>query len=267
MYKYVQKGPDRAMVNVANRTREHAEPEPSAPRDEVAEYLDARVLGSSMCAWKLFGFKMHGRFPAVQRLDVHLAGEQYIQYEEGLERAALRQAENEKAPSSTLLAWLEYLKRNSELAEAEQLDHAAVSPAASIADTACFDLKYQEFPKFYVYDKKIGSWKRRGSAPKRNDKSVGLVFPVPVNKDVGYFRILLVHLRGRDLRLPSGLSALEFTHDAFKFAPDKNGARLSVAVHASYSMRLCVSRGGHVGLSIPCSRLYVVLHCPTFRTV
>jgi len=228
LYKYVQKGPDRAMVNVANRTREHAEPEPRAPRDEIAEYLDARVLGSSMCAWKLFGFKMHGRFPAVQRLDVHLLGEQYIHYEEGQERAALRRAEEADkggdAPSSTLLAWFNYLLLND---GTSQCEHAAatVPSDAAIADTACFDLKYQEFPRFYIYNKKLGLWKRRGCAPKRNDKSVGLVFPVPVNKDISYFRILLVHLRGRDLRLPHPFSDDSFTHKAFKIAPDKSGAR------------------------------------------
>ena len=72
LYKYVQKGPDRAMVSVVSR-RERAAPPTvpdatPAPRDEISEYEDARVVGSSSAAWRLFGFATSGRFPAVLRL-------------------------------------------------------------------------------------------------------------------------------------------------------------------------------------------------------
>ena len=43
LYKYVEKGPDRAVVNVASKSMPAPEPEPDTPRDEIREYEDARV--------------------------------------------------------------------------------------------------------------------------------------------------------------------------------------------------------------------------------
>ena len=247
LYKYVEKGPDRAMVNVASKSMPAPEPEPDAPRDEIREYEDARVLGSSMCAWKLMGFKMHGRFPAVQRLDVHMAGEHYMVYEEGTERAAYRAAKEvyddvdiDKVPSSTLNAWFAYLRLHHALAEVELA--RAIPEARRLADTLCFTLKYHEFPRHYKYDKKVGMWSRREGAPKRNDKSIGLVYPVPVNQGIYFMRMLLVSLRGGDLLVPANCQS--FTHAALRYVPDTNGA---LRRHARIVWRTCVVRGGMFG--------------------
>jgi hypothetical protein len=43
LYKYVEKGPDGAVVNVASKSMPAPEPEPDTPRDEIREYEDARV--------------------------------------------------------------------------------------------------------------------------------------------------------------------------------------------------------------------------------
>ena len=43
IYIDVEKGPDRALVNVASKSMPAPEPEPDTPRDEIREYEDARV--------------------------------------------------------------------------------------------------------------------------------------------------------------------------------------------------------------------------------
>ncbi|XP_062206065.1 uncharacterized protein LOC133907870 isoform X5 [Phragmites australis] len=42
--------------------------------DEIAEYIKSRYLSACESFWRLFGFEIHGRTPAVERLHVHLPG-------------------------------------------------------------------------------------------------------------------------------------------------------------------------------------------------
>ena len=58
------KGPDRAAVEIGN--------------GEIALYLDARYFPDQECCWRLLYFDLHGSFPAVIRLHVHLGDEQSV---------------------------------------------------------------------------------------------------------------------------------------------------------------------------------------------
>ena len=60
LYKYVTKGPDRAMVNTTVEGGERP------PRDEIAEYRDLRSVGSCEALWHLNGHAIARRHPAVQ---------------------------------------------------------------------------------------------------------------------------------------------------------------------------------------------------------
>ena len=62
LYKYTYKGPDRANMEVVN---------------EVTEFLDARYVTAPEAAWRLFEFPMHARSHAVERLPVHLEGQEH----------------------------------------------------------------------------------------------------------------------------------------------------------------------------------------------
>ena len=57
LYKYVTKGPDRAMVST-----EVGQP----TQDEITEYEDMRSVGSSEVSWKLFAFPIAENKPPVQ---------------------------------------------------------------------------------------------------------------------------------------------------------------------------------------------------------
>ncbi len=47
-------------------------------RDEIQEYINTRYVSASDLVWRIFKMKLHGRFPAVQRLQVHLPNQQTV---------------------------------------------------------------------------------------------------------------------------------------------------------------------------------------------
>ena len=65
-YKYVYKGPDRALIEL------NAE----APVDEIRAYLGGRYFSAQEAFWRSLQFDLHGHFPHVQRLHVHLEDDQ-----------------------------------------------------------------------------------------------------------------------------------------------------------------------------------------------
>ncbi|CAN0837248.1 ATP-dependent DNA helicase PIF1 [Linum grandiflorum] len=71
LLKYITKGPDRSEVAVA-----------PPPLDEIAQYLDCRSISSYEAIWRLYGFKIHERSPAVFRLCVHLPNQHTVAYPE-----------------------------------------------------------------------------------------------------------------------------------------------------------------------------------------
>ena len=74
LYKYVYKGHDRATValnagGTVDNNRRNRPPPPE--NDEIARYVDARYIGPCEAAWRLSHFEMHGRSPAICRLQVN----------------------------------------------------------------------------------------------------------------------------------------------------------------------------------------------------
>ena len=175
IFKYVHKGSDRQMMTTEIDGQ---------PRDEIADYIDMRSVGSSEAAWLLFGFPITSRYPAVTALRVHLEEEQQIVFDENLEIEAL---ENQR--STELTAFFSYNEANSENPE-------------------CW-AKYVDMPKRHVYDQKKKEWRNRKQG---NDTVIGRVHSVnPVAGEVFYLRILLHnnHCLGKTsfkdmLKLPNG---------------------------------------------------------------
>ena len=64
IYKYIYKGPDRAMIELENM-------------DECKQYTDSRYVSASEACWRLFAFKTHNQSHSVIRLPCHLPGEQF----------------------------------------------------------------------------------------------------------------------------------------------------------------------------------------------
>ena len=162
LYKYIHKGYDRAAMDVVYR-------------DEVQEFIDARYVGPSESCWRIFGYPMHGRSHAVERLPVHLPGQHSVLFEEGAEAAAVQQHGRTK-----LTAYFE-LVRQGWRAEAKQ------SPDGE-------PLFYPDVPRWYSWDAKPARWKPRHRTHYQWDQVIGRMYAVPPqDTDRHFLRSLLMH--------------------------------------------------------------------------
>ncbi|XP_076299883.1 uncharacterized protein LOC143218539 [Lasioglossum baleicum] len=91
--KYVNKGSDMAVFGLAN---------PNTPVNEVEQFQMGRYISSNEAVWRILGFDIHERFPAVIHLSVHLENGQRVYFTE--ENAAQRAAD---PPNTTLTAFFQ----------------------------------------------------------------------------------------------------------------------------------------------------------------
>ena len=69
IYKYITKGPDRAIFKVESETSLEG-------INEVEDFQNGRYLGAGEAAWKIFGFPLHNKSHTVEKLPCHLENEQ-----------------------------------------------------------------------------------------------------------------------------------------------------------------------------------------------
>ena len=160
IFKYTFKGHDRARVELSDTL------------DEIQEHLDARYLGATEAAWRLFEYPMHGQSHSVQRLVVHLPGQQFVTFQDGSEAEALHQA---RSQNTTLTAWFQFNATHAALAEG----HAAVNGL------------YQDMPLHCTWQKDSRQWRLRKQGGRRL-AVVGRVAPVSPTDGEKYFLYLLL---------------------------------------------------------------------------
>lgn len=90
IFKYAYKGHDRAHVELGQRA------------DEIQQHIDARYLGAAEAVWRLFEFPIHGASHSVERLSVHLPGQQLVHLKLVWRQPRLQAP---RATSTTLTAW------------------------------------------------------------------------------------------------------------------------------------------------------------------
>jgi hypothetical protein len=127
LYKYVYKGHDRANLTILHGN------------DEIKQQLDCRYLGAQEACWRLFNFDMQGKFHSVERLKVHLPGENDVTFKPDGEAIAVENNANKK---SMLEAWF-------------FLNQHAVRPEHARA------LTYSEVGEKYVYNDSARKWTPR----------------------------------------------------------------------------------------------------------
>ena len=103
------------MFGVSKKTqldeRVAGEPEPVLNVDEIQEFQDARVIGSSEGSYRLFNIDIYHRNPAVMPLAVHLENMQYTIFSATeQDKVATRGAKG-----SSLTAWFSYISTNNQL--------------------------------------------------------------------------------------------------------------------------------------------------------
>ncbi|GFT90934.1 helitron_like_N domain-containing protein [Trichonephila clavipes] len=96
--KYVHKGSDMAVFRVENT---NVNAPPVNKNDEITLYQIGRYISSNEAAWRIFGFPIHERDPAVVQLAIHLENGQRVFFtnETAIDRAI-------NPPKTTLTAFL-----------------------------------------------------------------------------------------------------------------------------------------------------------------
>ena len=155
-------------------------------RDEIADYIDLRSVGSSEGAWHLFSYPITERSPAVMAMRVHLKDQQQVVFDMDTEDEAL-----ETQRKTELTAFFKFNQSQ---------DHY---------DTEALP-RYVVMPKKHIYDRSKKVWRKRKN--NRKEVVIGRVHTVnPVPGDTYYLRMLLhdSQCKGKTsyedmLTLPSG---------------------------------------------------------------
>ncbi|CAC5384605.1 unnamed protein product [Mytilus coruscus] len=82
--KYVYKGHDKIMAGIQTIQAD------SEDHNEITQFVDARYVSASEGSWRIFHYDLHNRSPAIQRLAVHLPGQEQIVYTKGKAPILLR---------------------------------------------------------------------------------------------------------------------------------------------------------------------------------
>jgi hypothetical protein len=128
--KYINKGSDQAVFEITEGEKNI---------DEIQQFQMGRYISSSEAVWRILGFDIHDRFPAVTKLSVHLENGQRVYFKDNenlKERLIL-------PPNTTLTAFFELCSH----------------------DPFARTLFYADVPKFYTWDpsEKVFKARKRGT--------------------------------------------------------------------------------------------------------
>ncbi|XP_019178829.1 PREDICTED: uncharacterized protein LOC109173962 [Ipomoea nil] len=178
LFKYVNKGHDRVTAEFYRSNSEADEPQVI---DEISMYYDCRYISPCEAAWRLFGFEIQLRTPAVERLSFHLPNQQSVVFadDDPVDNILSR-------PTILQSIFLEWFEANKTYPEARKLTYA-------------------EMPTKFVWKKDIRKWH-----PRKRGFSIGRVFYVPPGSgEIFYLRCLLNKVQGptsfADIRTVNGV--------------------------------------------------------------
>jgi PIF1-like helicase/Helicase len=172
LFKYVYKGHDKTSVSVNSRTNPN----------EIERYLEGRFVCPNEAFWRILGYSMHNRYPAVERLSVHLEFDQSVLFRDGDAHQVIERG----PPVTTLTGYFEKVKE--ERARPLTAIQRGLRQDGTLNPTA-LDLSYSEFTTFYIWNKGTKKWKRRKSI----FSTIGRLYTQKHNSECFYFRMLLYH--------------------------------------------------------------------------
>ncbi|CAN1158085.1 ATP-dependent DNA helicase PIF1 [Linum perenne] len=174
LFKYLTKGPDRSVAVAESSTNQGTAQVVPQPLDEIQQYLDCRSLSSYEAAWRIYEFSLHDRNPPVQRLCVHLPGQNRVPYRSHQKLRNIMARPN--VGETTLTRWFKLNER----------------------DPKARELTYDEIPNKYVWKEDSKDW-----FPRKKGFAIGRIAYIhPGANDTFYLRQLLTKVRG----------ALSFVH-------------------------------------------------------
>ncbi|CAG7875470.1 unnamed protein product, partial [Brassica rapa] len=159
LFKYITKGVDKATVVLENKSNDE---------NEIENYLDCRYVSACESMWLIFKFEIHHQHPPVQRLSIHLPGQQPALFNDSSDLEQV--VSNCEFRPSMFMAYLETNK---------------IDPDAR-------NLTYVQFPTKYVWNKTEHTWTKR-----KIGQSIGRLYNVhPSSGELYYLRLLINHLKG-----------------------------------------------------------------------
>ena len=162
IYKYVHKGTDVSTVALGTED----------DKDEIRQFVNARTIDPYDAHWRIQGYKVQDRDPAVMKLAIHTEDQQTVCFRDGKAEKAL-----ENSKSTTLMA---YFELNQE-------------------DEDAHSIKYQDIPEYYTWDDRQHTWNKRKRQPVDGEvpRTIGRISNVlPIQGERFYLRLLLNHITG-----------------------------------------------------------------------
>ncbi|XP_015973562.1 uncharacterized protein LOC107496743 [Arachis duranensis] len=186
LFKYVHKGNDRVTASFY-QTSVNGNAPPIV--DEINNYYDCRYISACEAAWRLYGYDIQVKEPAVIRLPFHLPDENPVIFKEyeGIQDVLSRV----DAKFTKLQAWF------------------VVNKYFPLARS----LTYCEFPQKFVWKDDISMW-----IPRKQGYSIGRLTHVPRGNGEDYYLRLLLNIQKgctsfEEIRTVDGV-----THNTFKEA-------------------------------------------------
>lgn len=169
--KYVHKGSDMAVFGVQSMNE----------NDEIARYQMGRYISSNEAVWRILGFPIHERDPAVYHLAIHLENGQRVYFNE--QNAAQRAFE---PPKTTLTEFFNLCQQQNNFGQ--------------FART----LLYSNVPTYFTWNKPRKSWEPRKRGTPFPDQPgiystnvLGRLYTVhPKQRECFYLRLLLINVPG-----------------------------------------------------------------------
>jgi hypothetical protein len=187
LFKYINKGYDRITASIEKDGTSNDVRKQNI--DEIKQYLDCRYISPPEACWRIYGFPIHGRKPAVERMFFHLLGEQSVYYTdyERINEVLIK-------PSVTESMFTSWFEANQKFPEAQ-------------------NLTYGQFVSKFVYVKRNRSWK-----PRKRGSTIGRLIWIPQSAgEIYYLRMMLTVVKGPktydSIKLVKGVQ-----HDTFREA-------------------------------------------------
>jgi hypothetical protein len=187
LFKYINKGYDRITASIEKDGTSNDVRKQNI--DEIKQYLDCRYISPPEACWRIYGFPIHGRKPAVERMFFHLLGEQSVYYTdyERINEVLIK-------PSVTESMFTSWFEANQKFHEAQ-------------------NLTYGQFVSKFVYVKRNRSWK-----PRKRGSTIGRLIWIPQSAgEIYYLRMMLTVVKGPktydSIKLVKGVQ-----HDTFREA-------------------------------------------------
>ena len=211
--KYVHKGCDQATFQIQRQNV-----------DEVSNFINARYVGSTEAAWRIFEMPLTERNPPVVHLQVHLENFQRVYF--NVDNA--QQVATAQPPATTLTSFFK-LCENDDFAK---------------------DLVYGDVPKYYTWNSSQKMWVRRKRGKEVapgvfQTPTIGRIYTIsPKQGDCYYLRLLLLSVKG-----PTSFDMLRMldgtTYPSYRQACIARGLLEDDNMHRSTLQEAAISESPH----------------------